>query len=174
MIDIFTMSGSSSFSVSSTEQLGQWRSWIPGIPEHFDEFGKVLAIGDVDGDQCDDILVGVPREDIYSDTDAGMVHLFFGNSQSYYSFQSKAIQQPQSGIPGIGPGIADRYHRFGSGIAVGDFDGDSRCEISIGLPGVDVRNDMYGLRNMAEGAGKIQVYEVGSNRSVQFKQNWVQ
>lgn len=174
VIDIFTMSGSSSFSVSSTEQLGQWRSWIPGIPEHFDEFGKVLAIGDVDGDQCDDILVGVPKEDIYSDTDAGMVHLFFGNRQGYYSFQSKAIQQPQSGIPGIGPGIADRYHSFGAGIAVGDFDGDSRCEVSIGLPGVDVRNDMYGLRNMAEGAGKIQVYEVGSNRSVQFKQNWVQ
>ncbi len=171
VIDVFTMSGSSSFSVSKTEQFGQWRSWIPGIAEHFDEFGSVLAIGDVDGDQCEDIVVGVPREDIGSLKDAGMVHIFFGNPQGFYSFNSKSVRQPSSGIPGVGPGVVSSNIQFGAGLAIGDFDGDYRSEISIGMPGKAIST---GGSSTAAGAGRIQVYELTSSRSIQFRQNWNQ
>jgi len=171
VVDVFTMSGSSSFSVSKRAQIGQWRSWIPGVPEHFDQFGSVLAVGDVDGDGLEDIAIGVPREDIGHLTDAGMVHLFFGNSFGYYESGNESLLQPSSGVPGIGPGVSDRNRLFGAGLAIGDFNGDHSGELSVGIPGMSLSN---GSSTLATGAGRIQVYDVTSGREIEFSQNWNQ
>jgi len=174
VIDVFTMSGNSSFSVSKTEQFGQWRSWIPGAAEYFDDFGEVLAIGDVDGDGCEDILVGVPKEDLGNTVDAGLVHLFFGNPGGFYSFGSKSLHQNTSGVPSV----AGTDERFGAGLAVGDFDGDYRCEISVGVPGQSVTAADWGVTGVYNGlmadAGMIQVFEVTTSRVIRHLKDWTQ
>jgi hypothetical protein len=95
---------------------------IADFAEMGDQFGSDVAVGDVDGDGYDDLVIGVEREDIGTILDAGAVNLLFGDS---------------SGI-GFGSGVENFFHqdmaatldnaeagdRFGGDLAVGDFDGD--------------------------------------------------
>lgn len=47
-------------------------------PEDFDHFGAALAAVDHDNDGFDDLVVGVPDEDLPGVVDAGIVHVFYG------------------------------------------------------------------------------------------------
>jgi hypothetical protein len=58
--------------------LSQGRS-LPGTPEAGDLVGSSLAAGDFDGDDCDDLAVGAPGEDIGRRVDAGEVMLISGS-----------------------------------------------------------------------------------------------
>lgn len=52
----------------------------PGAPEANDILGYDLALGDFDGDETDDLVVGVPGEDIGSVSDAGAVVVAYGTN----------------------------------------------------------------------------------------------
>jgi len=58
-----------------------WHQDVPGITdtaEAGDTFGAALACGDTNGDGCDDLMIGVPKEDVGATLDAGVVHLLYG------------------------------------------------------------------------------------------------
>jgi hypothetical protein len=156
-INIFLMRPSSSFSVQADLFLTQDSAFVPGVCEEDDYWGRSLCVGDLDGDDADDIIIGTLGEDIGSDKDAGMATVLYGGSGFLYDI--RALHQDTPGVPGqCEPGDF-----FSASLSAGDFDGDGRAELSVGVPGEVLGN--------AEPTGFIQVFDVSSNREITWSQN---
>jgi hypothetical protein len=107
---------------------------VPGDAERDDRFGAALATGDFDRDGRDDLAVGVPGEDIAGRSDAGAVVVLDGSNSGLRSTRSKSFSQA-----GKVKGTPQAGDTFGQSLAVGDFDGDGRDDLAIGVPGEDVK-----------------------------------
>lgn len=107
---------------------------IAGGCEPYDRFGDSLASADFNGDGFADLAVGVPREDIGSIRDAGVVNVLYG---AYYGLTWRRNQLWHQNVPGIA-GSAEPYDRFGSALAAADFDGDLYGDLAVGVPDEDI------------------------------------
>jgi hypothetical protein len=98
----------------------------PGASESGDRFGLRLTMGDFNGNGIDDLVVGVPYEDVGSDTDAGAVYVIerFGERRGW----------DQDLIPGVG---AESGDLFGWAVAAADFNLDGEADLAIGVPNED-------------------------------------
>jgi hypothetical protein len=91
--------------------------------------------GDFDGDGHDDLAVGVPGEDVGSVENAGAVNVIYGSASGGLTADGNQLWHQDS------TGIADAAEPgdiFGSSLAAGDFDGDGRDDLAIGVPAEDV------------------------------------
>jgi disulfide bond formation protein DsbB len=95
--------------------------------EASDRFGRSLATGDFNGDGHDDLAVGVPGEDV----GAGAVNVIYGSADGLFALD--AIQLWQQGSDGI-LDAAETTDAFGNSLAAGDFDGDGRDDLAVGVP----------------------------------------
>jgi hypothetical protein len=115
-----------------------------------EHFGEVLAVGDFDGDNRDDLAVGTPDEDVPALTttfavDGGFVAVFSAAStiHSFYT-QLPLGQNPQNG------------DQFGAALTTADFNGDAAADLAIGTPGDAIGGDagagsvtvIYGILNV--------------------------
>ncbi len=100
--------------------------------EELDAFGTTLATGDFNGDGYDDSAVGVPLETVDGKRYAGAVNVIYGSAgglsaavvpDQFWSQDSPDIQDD-----------AEAADRFGSALAAGDFNGDGRDDLAIGVP----------------------------------------
>jgi hypothetical protein len=105
---------------------------VPGAPEPGDRFGAALASGDFNADGYADLAIGIPSEDIGAASNAGAVQVLYGSSSGL-----EAGGLVHRGMPGIKGGNVDGG-RFGAALAAGDFDGDGRADLAVGVPGDDV------------------------------------
>ncbi len=116
-----------------------WRQGAAGLddaPELNDRFGWTLAGGDFNGDGFDDLVIGVPFEDLPGRDDAGAVHVLYGSAaglsvatitdQFWHDGNSYFIPTSDTGI------------RFGASLAAADFNGDGHDDLAIGMPGEDL------------------------------------
>ncbi len=141
-------------SSKGSQQLTQTQ--VAGSAETGDYFGASLAVGDFNGDGYGDVLVGSPLEDKGRKRDAGQVHVIYG-TRSGLGSSSTTIDQGTRGVPGS----IDSDDRFGSSVAVGDFDNDGYDDAVVGAEGEDVgkRRDagaftvLYGHRSGLRGTG---------------------
>lgn len=103
--------------------------------EDDDYFGYTLAVGDFDGDGCNDLAVGVPYEDIGTVSRAGAVNVIYGTSSG--GLDMAGNQFLSQDVPGMG-GAAEADDYFGRALTVGDFNGDGYDDLVIGVPFEDI------------------------------------
>ena len=122
---------------------------VPGALERDDRFGWSLTVGNFNGDAFDDLAVGIPYESYVVDAkgivifgrsappdwriEAGAVVVLYGSVTGLSAKSSKIVHQSRSGVKGKGQ-LEDH---FGAALAAGDFDGDGRDELAVGVPGED-------------------------------------
>jgi hypothetical protein len=105
---------------------------IDDVAEDFDEFGVSLASGDFNGDNNDDLVVGVPEEGHpNSGTAAGLVHVIYGSSGGLSAIAVLPDQLFIQGMSGLDD-VAEANDFFGWGLAPGDYNGDSKDDLAIG------------------------------------------
>ncbi|TMR92985.1 FG-GAP and VCBS repeat-containing protein [Nonomuraea basaltis] len=107
---------------------------IKGSSEKWDGFGASLATGDFNGDGRADLAIGVPGEGLSKNQRAmdygdGTVDVLYGSRGGLSTYKSEAwSQNTLKGHPRY-------YDRFGASLAAGDFNGDGKDELAIGVPG---------------------------------------
>ena len=114
------------------------RARIRSDNESGDRFGSALATGDFNGDGTADLAVAAPGETLT----AGAVFVFRGamaGLEPDRRLTQDAIRLPTSGENRF---ISEPGDRFGSTLAVGDFDGDMRDDLAIGMPGDAIEADL--------------------------------
>ncbi len=103
---------------------------FPGKVESGDVFGAAVAAGDLNCDGYDDLVVGVPGEDIAGRSNTGWVGVLYGSGTGM-STTSTALYQKRGGLPGGN----EPNDQLGASLATGDIDGDGCDDLAIGSPG---------------------------------------
>jgi hypothetical protein len=108
---------------------GEGRGGLLGRPARDDQFGAALAVGDVDGDGDEDLLIGIPRQRVSGRVQAGTV-AFIPGSRGLGTAGNSRWHEDRRGIRGV----AERADHLGAAVALVDVDGNGRRDAVIGLP----------------------------------------
>ena len=135
--------------------------WTPsdvtGIGEQAaGRFGAYIAVGNFNGDQWDDIAIGVPNKDVNnSDGDkksrAGMVAILYGAESGPVGTDAQVWDQDDFGGTSV-----EKDDQFGRGLAAGDFNGDGGSDLAVAAPGENLSsgdNDDDGMVVVLYGTG---------------------
>jgi hypothetical protein len=117
----------------STQILSQGSLGIDDAKEDFDGFGWSLTSGDFNGDGKDDLAIGVPFESIGSLRDAGGVEVIYGSSSGLSAISPVADQFWSQESPNVND-VAEETDAFGSSLTSGDYNGDGKDDLAIGVP----------------------------------------
>ncbi len=143
-----------------------WHQGSPGVEgavEDGDMFGAALAVGDFDGDEYDDLAVGVPGEEIDSQLGAGAVNVLYGSPWGLAADGDQIWYEGYSGLSGS-PETGDW---FGYALAAGNFNGDDYDDLAVSIPDEDLGG--------VSGAGRVVIlYGTAGGLSSTGSQAWVQ
>lgn len=132
-------------SASRRTVLTQNTAGIPGTAEQGDRFGRTLTSGDLNRDGYADLVIGSTGEDIGSDADGGSVTIVWGG---------------KSGLSG-GRGVSDpapsAHDEYGMSLAVGDFSGDGRVDLTVGSTGDDIWIHRGGFTKASGAASRYEL-----------------
>lgn len=104
-----------------------------------DHTGEIATTtGDINGDEIQDLLIGVPTQNT-----TGTVYLFYGPLEN----EDIALQNADAIFNSTVPGS-----QFGRAIESGDIDGDGATEIVIGAPGDDTHGPQAGAVYVINGS----------------------
>ncbi len=109
----------------------QGSSGIPGGNETNDYWGTALVMDNFNGDNYDDLVIGVPYEDIGDVADGGAATILYGNAGGFRTLNSEMFYQETL----FAWGASEDHERFGEALAAGDFDADGFADLAIGIPG---------------------------------------
>ncbi len=108
-----------------------WQIWQQLDPEHFDIFGAALASGYFNDDGYADLAVGAPWEDL-EDPDvngAGSVSIIYGSPTGLVAGGSQVWDRGDGAEAGA---------NFGFALSAGDYNGDGRDDLAVGIPYEDI------------------------------------
>jgi hypothetical protein len=99
---------------------------VPGTSRTGDAFGSSLSVGDVTGDDIDDVAVGIPGKTVNGRTNAGQVVLLHGGTSGLSGTDAQAFNQNTGGVPGI----AEKNDRFGGQVHLLDVNGNGHADLA--------------------------------------------
>ncbi|MGW0763037.1 hypothetical protein ACWD1Y_42380 [Streptomyces sp. NPDC002814] len=109
--------------------IGNFTDWLVDLPA-----GYVSAVGDIDRDGYADIAIGNHRETSGDPAGAkgGKVTVVYGGPDGRDTNRAPLVlTQATAGVPGT----AETADAFGSGVALGDINGDGYADLAIGASG---------------------------------------
>ncbi|MCO7225977.1 phosphatidylinositol-specific phospholipase C domain-containing protein [Pleionea sp. CnH1-48] len=175
MVDFYQDTQMVETAIGLNSELGDYLSQaLAGSAESDDQLGHALASGDFNNDGYQDLVIGVPREDIGSILDAGAINIIYGGSEGLANRagQCQIIHQNSSEVAGSSK--AGDY--FGHSLISGDFNGDGYSDLAVGVPGKDVSGYsdsgavviLLGSASGLGGSGSKEIYEgsIGFSGSV--------
>ena len=112
----------------ATTVVHQGLAGSPDPPAAHERFGTALAAGDFNGDNYDDLAVGIPGD---LSNQPGAVQIYYGWSTGLQLETSEYFTEADAGGGDAVCGGA----RFGDQLAVGNFDDDLYDDLVIGAPG---------------------------------------
>lgn len=153
----------------------QDRLGIEGECGFGDNFGKSLASGDFNGDDYDDIAIGVPDDTVGTITHAGAVNIIYGSKNGLTAEDNQLWHQDSDNIIDV----SEHLDLFGSSLASGDFDGDHYDDIAIGVQDEDIGtkqntgavNIIYGTMNGLTDSGN-QFWHQDTERIAGTCESW--
>jgi hypothetical protein len=128
---------------------------VAGTAETGDRFGAALTAADVNGDGKDDLVIGVPGEDVGSAIDAGMIQILFGSATGLTVTGNTSYHQDTTDVEGT----AEGGDQMGVALAGGRLNNDSYEDVVVGVPYEDFSNFLVNM-------GMVQVF-YGSSSGLQ-------
>ncbi|MEV0383923.1 FG-GAP and VCBS repeat-containing protein [Nonomuraea sp. NPDC050643] len=125
-------------------QITQRTPWVRQAASVTDQWGAALATGDFDGDGKDELVVGAPADSVKLDGQG---------SVTVVDVRAKRARLLTQSTPGI-MGASEKWDNFGAALATGDFNGDGRADLAIGVPGEGLSQNQ---RAMDYGDGTVDV-----------------
>jgi hypothetical protein len=135
----------------SPARIQTWSLDSPGVrgrAEEGDGFGHAVTTGDFDGDDRDDLAIGIPGR-----ADSGAAVVLYGHRDGLSPEDAQNWTPNRLGLHGRPSADAD----FGRSLVAGDFDGDRRDELVVGAP--------YDTVDGHEGAGSLYILSGGDKAS---------
>ncbi|MCH9650454.1 MAG: integrin alpha [Deltaproteobacteria bacterium] len=125
---------------------------ISGTSENGDQFGYSLASGDIGGFQQEQLIIGVPFEDVFGTTNQGSIHTL---GLTGCDLGEKLVMD--GSVLG-GPNVA--FSQFGFSVHAADLNGDRKEELIIGAP-----NELH-----ATGQGTLSVFYLDPDGFPEFQE----
>lgn len=141
--------------------LTQDSSGIGDLAEAGDRFGFAVAVADLDGDGCSDLVAGTPYEDLNGLADNGLVQVLWGDPAGLGAGQpSQQVTQTSFGLPRhAGDQLGYAVDAL-ENVTQGGTDAPYAYALAVGAPGWDVAG-----RNNAGGAGFFAAYDGENNEA---------
>jgi hypothetical protein len=137
---------------------------VPGTPGSTDRFGTALAAGDFDRDHEADLAIGVPGRSVAGESGAGAVVVLYGTKHGLRARGSRAFTQNTKEVEDH----AEAADLFGGVLETGDFNGDARDDLAVGV-------GQANLNGENGGAGAVEVlYGSGKGLRTKADQLWTQ
>jgi hypothetical protein len=137
---------------------------VPGAPGSTDRFGTALAAGDFDHDHVADLAIGAPGRSVAGAAAAGAVVVLYGTKHGLSGTGSRVFTQNTKGVADH----AEAADLFGGVLETGDFNGDRRDDLAVGV-------GQANLNGENGGRGAVEVL-YGSRKGLRVKgsQLWTQ
>jgi hypothetical protein len=102
--------------------------WVLAGARPYGRYGTTVAVADLDGDGCDDLVVGAPAAGDGDRIASGEVSLYFGGRDGSWSLGENTV--PDLLLAGTSAG-----GRLGTALLANDLDGDGAAELLVSEPG---------------------------------------
>jgi hypothetical protein len=121
---------------------------VNGVANSSERFGHALAAGDFDGDGFDDLAIGVVVDNVAGVGAPGSVNVLYGAGGGLSAAGDQLWNQDSPGINGV----TDSSDQFGFALSAGDFNGDGRDDLAVGVNEDDIDNVRRGSVNVIYGS----------------------